>query len=144
MRFEAIEIKRDISYNFVIGTMAKPDNVLKERIREQIREAMGALVREPDSYSVSILQNQEPEESGDSEYPELQIGRDYLIFAMLRSPNSAESLSDKELEASKAELARGIFPPKRSRIALVLLQDSSFGLITTKKPSSPRVMFVGD
>lgn len=141
MRFEPIQIRANALYNFYIETWDKPDNALKERIRAQIGEAMGALGREPDSYSVSILQNSEAEESGDSEYPELKIGRNYLIFAILGSGDSAESLADKELEEQRAELARGIFPPKNSRIALVLLQDSSISLITTQKPSNARIIY---
>ncbi len=140
MRFEAIEIERDSKYSFIVGTVEKPDNALRDRIREQIREAMEALGRDPDSYSVSILQNEEPEEARDKAYPELQGSRNYLLFAMLRSSNSAESLSARELEEQKEEIARGIFPPRESRIALVLLYDSSLGIIVTKMPSGARVI----
>ncbi len=134
MKFEAIEINEHSKYSFIIGTMSKPDKELKERIRAQIGEAMEALGRPRDSYSVSILQNEEPGEILDSGYPELDISRDYLLFAMLRSSDSAESLSEGEIEERKEELARGIFSPSGSRIALVLLYDSSLAIVITKVP----------
>jgi len=134
MRFEAIEINENSKYSFIIGTISKPDDDLKERIRAQIGEAMEALGRPRDSYSVSILQDEEPEEARDSGYPELDLSRDYLLFAMLRSSDSAESLSEREIEERKEELARGIFSPPGSRIALVLLYDSSLGIVITKMP----------
>lgn len=140
MRFEAIEIERDSKYSFIVGTAEKPDQALKERLRAQIWEAMEALGRAPDSYSVSILQNREPEEARDKTYPELRGSRDYLIFAMLSGSDSAESLADRELEEQKEEIARGIFSPRESRIALVLLYDSSLGIIVTKMPSGARVI----
>lgn len=140
MRFEAIEIKRNSKYSFIVGTAEKPDKALREQIRNQIREAMESLGREPDSYSVSILQNEELEEARDREYPELNGSRDYLLFAMLRSPDSAESLSHAELEEQKEELSRGIFAPRESRIALVLLYDSSIGIIITQMPSKVGVI----
>ena len=136
MRFEAIEIQEYCKYSFIVGTAEKPDNSLKEMIREQIGEAMGALGRAPDSYSVSILQNEEPEEARDKTYPELESSRDYLLFVMLRSSDSAEPLSPRELEEQKAELARGVFAPRESRIALVLLYDSSLGIVVTKMPTA--------
>ena len=142
MRFEAIEIQEYCKYSFIVGTAEKPDNSLKEMIREQIGEAMGALGRAPDSYSVSILQNEEPEEARDKTYPELESSRDYLLFVMLRSSDSAEPLSPRELEEQKAELARGVFAPRESRIALVLLYDSSISLMNTQKPSNAKITFI--
>ncbi len=135
MRFEAIEIEGNIDYNFVIGTLSKPDKELKERIRAQIGEAMGALGRDQSSYSVSILQNEEPGEARDSVYPELKINSLYILFVMLRGSDSAEALSEREIEERKEELSRSIICPKGSRIALVLLYDSSISLITARKPS---------
>lgn len=137
MRFEAIEIAEWINYNFIVGSRLKPDEALKERIRGQIETAMRALGREPDSYSVSILHNTEPEEVRDKLYPELEVGKNYLLFAMLQSGDSGESpLSNKELEEQQEELARGVFCPQMSRIALVLLYDSSIGIVKTKKSMS--------
>ena len=142
MRFEAIEIQEYCKYSFIVGTAEKPDNSLKEMIREQIGDAMGALGRAPDSYSVSILQNEEPEEARDTGYPELKMGRKYILFAMLRSSESSESLSIRELEEQKEELSKGIICPKNSRIALVLLYDSSISLMNTQKPSNAKITFI--
>ena len=102
---------------------------------------MSYLGREPDSYAVSIVRNEE-EESGEKPLPPLQMGRDYLIFAILFSGDSAESFSEKELEEQREEVARGIFAPKNSRVALVLLRDALVNIITTEEPSSPRVLWV--
>ncbi len=136
MRFETIELLPYMSYSFIIETREKPDQVLKERIREQIGEAMEALGREPDSYSVTVSQGSE-ENSGEREFPELGKGRNYLLFALRSSGDSAESeLSPRELEEEREELARGIFPPRDSRIALVLLQDSAVSVIKSDYSSS--------
>ena len=142
MRFEAIQIRGINKYNFIILTKGKPDSALRESIRSQLHKAMEALGREPDSYSVSILQNEEAEETREREYPELKISRNYLLFAMLRSSNSGESLSPRELEEQKEEIARGIFPPRRSRIALVLLYDSSLEVIVTQMPSNAKITYI--
>jgi len=131
MRFEAVELNEIDKYSFVIGTKDKPDILLKERIRAQIGEAMESLGFSPESYSVTVQRDdqEEPEEPG---YPELRPGKNYLLFAISRSGDSAESLSDRELEEKRAELARGLFPPEGSRVALVLLQDSTIGVIVTR------------
>ena len=143
MRFEAIEITDLLRYNFIVGSRLKPDEALKERIRGQIGEAMRALGRKPDSYSVSILHNTETEEARDNVYPELEVGKNYLLFAMLQSGDSAESpLSNKELEEQQEELARGVFCPEMSRIALVLLYDSSIGIVKTKKAMAGFIRFL--
>ena len=131
MRFEAVTLSEIDKYSFVIGTKNKPDNDLKERIRSQIGEAMESLGFSPDSYSVTVRRDnwEEPEDRG---YPELSYHSTYILFAITKSGDSAESLSDRELEEQREELARGIFPPEGSRVALVLLQDSSIGVIVTK------------
>lgn len=129
MRFEAIPIEKAALYNLFIETEDKPDQDLKAHIREQIREAMEALGREPDSYSVIIGQadREEPEESP---FPYLAPGGDYLLFAIRRSSkDSAESMGAQDLEELKKELAVSIIPPEDSRIALVLLRDCSIGVI---------------
>lgn len=131
MRFEAIEIERSANYNFIVGTKDKPDEALKERIREQIKEAMEALGRGPDSYSVSILAD-DREEPEDKEYPVLSPGKSYLLFAFRSSGDSAESPSPTELEEEREEIARGIFRPDRSKVALVLLYDASLQTVITK------------
>lgn len=136
MRFEAVELNEIDKYSFVIGTKDKPDILLKERIRAQIGEAMESLGFSPESYSVTVQRDdqEEPEEPG---YPELRPGKIYLLFAISRSGDSAESLS--ELEEKRAELARGLFPPEGSRIALVLLQDSTIGVIVTRGVAMAKV-----
>mgnify|MGYP000173178471 CR=1 FL=1 len=141
MIFEAVELQKNRKYTFIIGTRAKPDNYLRARIREQIKEAMTSLGREPDSYAVSIVRNEE-EENRDKPLPLLQINRDYLIFGILFSGNSAESFSEKELEEQREEVARAIFAPKDSRVTLVLLQDALVNVITTEEPSSPRILWI--
>lgn len=141
MIFEIVELKKNLKYTFVIGTRAKPDNYLRARIRNQIGGAMSSLGREPDSYSVSIVRNEE-EERGEKPLPPLQMGRDYLIFATLFSGDSAESFSEGELEGQREEVARGIFAPNNSRVTLVLLHDALVNIITTEEPSSPRVLWV--
>ena len=141
MIFEVVELQKNRKYTFIIGTRAKPDNYLRARIREQIGEAMSSLGREPDSYAVSIVRNEE-EENREKALPPLQIGRDYLIFATLFSGDSAESFSERELEEQREEVARGIFAPKDSRVALILLQDALVNVIATEEPSSPRVLWV--
>lgn len=133
MRFEAIPINKHEIYNLFIETEDKPDSELREIIREQIREAMRALGREPDSYSV-IIGQADREEPEDTPFPYLAPGGDYLLFAIRRSSRgerSAESLSARELEELKRELAVGIIPPENSRIALVLLRDCSIGIIVS-------------
>ena len=139
MRFEAIEIKRSTSYNFIVGTKDKPDEALKERIREQIREAMEALGREPEGYSVTVMRDEWEDRPEDREYPTLLPGRNYLLFAMLSSGSSAESLSSGELEERKSELAKGILCPNNTRIALVLLQDSRIGVIVAEGTAKAQV-----
>ena len=136
MRFEAIEILPYMHYGFIIETKEKPEEALKERIREQIGEAMGALGREPESYSVTVCQGYE-ESLGEREFPEFGQSRNYLLFALRSGGDSAEPLSPRELEEEREELARGIFAPRESRIALVLLQDSSISLI--RSDNSPIV-----
>ena len=140
MIFEVVELQKNRKYTFIIGTRAKPDNYLRARIRDQIGEAMSSLGREPDSYAVSIVRNEE--ENREKTLPPLQIGRDYLIFATLFSGDSAESFSERELEEQREEVARGIFAPKDSRVALILLQDALVNVIATEEPSSPRVLWV--
>lgn len=131
MRFEAVELNGIDRYSFVIGTKDKPDIPLKERIRAQIGEAMESLGFSPESYSVTVHKDneEEPEERG---YPELRPGKNYLLFAISRSGDSAESLLNRELEEQREEIARGLFPPEGSSVALVLLQDSTIGVIVTK------------
>jgi hypothetical protein len=140
MIFEVVELQKNRKYTFIIGTRAKPDNYLRARIREQIGEAMSSLGREPDSYAVSIVKNEE--ESGEKPLPPLQMGRDYLIFAILFSGDSAEIFSEKELEEQREELARGIFAPQGSRVTLVLLHDALVNVLTTEEPISPRVFWL--
>ena len=76
MIFEVVELQKNRKYTFIIGTRAKPDNYLRARIREQIGEAMSSLGREPDSYAVSIVKNEE--ESGEKPLPPL-LGSDRLL-----------------------------------------------------------------
>lgn len=144
MRFEAIEIERSANYNFIVGTKDKPDEALKERIREQIREAMEALGREPEGYSVTVMRDDWEDRPEEREYPTLFPGRNYLLFAMLSSGSSGESLSSGELEERKSELAKGVFCPANTKIALVLLQDSRIGVIVTKGvPTAQVTSYVG-
>ena len=133
MRFEIFDIEEYLRYAFIIGIGTKPDNYLKERIRDQIREAMESLGREPESYSVSIVRNEE-EESGESGMEPLRIGRKYLIFALLSSGELDDSLSDRELEEEKRELSKGIFCPQGSWVTLVLLYDATVKMIATEEP----------
>ncbi len=133
MRFEAIPIEKFSLYNLFIETEDKPDQDLKDLIRAQIREAMEALGREPNSYSVIIGQadREEPEESP---FPYLAPGGDYLLFAIRRSSrgDSAESMGAQDLEELKRELAVSIIPPEDSRIALVLLYDAYVTVIPSQ------------
>lgn len=132
MRFEVIEIERGALYNFIVETRSKPDNALRESIREQIREAMEALDRNPESYSVSIIQGRE-EETRERQFPTLEPGKNYLLFAIVDKDESGDSLTNRELGEQKEELAKGIFPPERSRVAMVLLYNSLVGVVITKK-----------
>lgn len=133
MRFEPIQIRANALYNFYIETWDKPDNALKERIKGQIREAMEALGREPDSYSVTVLKGDKPgEESGNPELPPLSPRGRYLIFAFRESGGNTYSLG--ELEEERKEIAEGLIRPKGSRVALVLLYDSSLKMIVSDKP----------
>lgn len=132
MRFETIRLNPIDKYAFVIGTRDKPDNALKEWIRSQIGEAMASLGFPPDSYSVTINRGDKLEEEGEREYPSLTAGADYLIFGIINRGDSAESFSDREIEESREELAKAIFPPEGSRIALVILRDSTVSLLITK------------
>ena len=141
MIFEVVELQKNRKYTFIIGTRAKPDNYLRARIREQIGEAMSSLGREPDSYAVSIVRNEE-EENREKALPPIQIGRDNLIFAILFSGDSAESFSEGELEGQREEVARGIFAPNNSRVTLVFLHDALVIFITKQEPSSPRVLWI--
>jgi hypothetical protein len=140
MNFEILEIDENKLYNFVIGTRSKPDSQLKARIRAQIREAMESLGRSEDSYSVSIVRNEE-ETPKEKEPEPMRPGSNYLIFAILYSGDSAELPSDKELEEEKEELARGIMVPHSSRVALVLLYDQMIRTLVTEKPGR---VFLGD
>ncbi len=132
MRFEAIGIDENSLYNFFIGTKEKPDSDIEDLIKEQIRAAMEALGREPGSYSVIIGQadREEPEESP---FPSLGPGSDYILFAIRRSSRgegySAESMETRDLLELQKQWAKMIIPPEDSRIALVLLQDCSLGVI---------------
>lgn len=132
MRFEAIQIRGSNKYNFIILTRDKPDSELKERIRAQIREAMEALGRKEESYSVSILEDDRAEEPGDIGYPELKPGANYLLFAFRSDRDSAEYPSPRAFEEEREELAKGIFKPSGSRVALVLLYDSRLQAIITE------------
>lgn len=132
MRFEAIPIRGINKYNFIILTKGKPDSALREAIRSQLDKAMEALGRKEDSYSVSILEDDRAEEPGDTGYPELKPGANYLLFAFRSGRDSAEYPSPRELEEEREELARGIFKPSGSRLALVLLYDSRLQVITTE------------
>lgn len=131
MRFEAIEIDKFYRYSFVIETRDKPDREIKEHIRAQIREAMEALGREPDSYSVTVSQGSE-ENPGEREFPTLEGNKNYLLFAFRSSGEVTDSRSLEEIGEEREELARGIFAPRGSRIALVLLQDSSLSVIKSE------------
>lgn len=134
MRFEPIQIRGNSLYNFYIETWDKPDNSLKERIRDQIREAMEALGREPDSYSVTVLKGDKSgEESGNPELPHLLPQNSYIIFAFRESGGNLYSLG--ELEEEREEIAKGLIRPAGSRVALVLLYDSSLKMIVSDKPS---------
>ena len=97
MRFEAIPIEKTALYNLFIETEDKPDPELKEHIREQIGEAMGALGREPDSYSVTVSQGS-GESLGEpnpaiSNAPIFGQCRDYVLFAFRSSGVAARSRS---------------------------------------------------
>lgn len=137
MIFNSVDIREHIYYSFVIETRDKPDQDLKEHIRAQIGEAMEALGMAPDSYSVTVSQGY-GESLGEpnpaiSNAPLFGQMKNYLLFAFRSSRDSsgelAEPLTFAELEEEREELARGIYCPTESRIALVLLQDSSLSLI---------------
>lgn len=133
MRFEPIQIRANALYNFYIETWDKPDKELKERIKEQIREAMDALGRKSDSYSVTVLKGDKPgEESGNPELPPLSPRGRYIIFAFRESGGDILSLG--ELEEERKEIAAGLILPSGSRVALVLLYDSSLKMIVSDKP----------
>lgn len=140
MKFEAVELNEIDKYCFVIGTKVRPDNSIKEGIRAQIGEAMESLGFSPESYSVTVIKEDnptdKPEESG---YPTLGFGKKYILFAILG--DSAASLSNQELEEQRAELARGIFPPEDSQIALVLLEDWQISIVVSK--GVPRAFISG-
>jgi hypothetical protein len=130
MRFEIFDIDPNKKYSFVIGTRAKPDTLIKERIRAQVTEAMSSLGRDPESYSVSIVQSEEPD-LGEPELPVLSGRRDYLIFALLHTGEGQEPISGRELEETKEEISRGLFCPEGSRVTLVLLYDCTVRAIVT-------------
>ena len=60
MRFEAVELNEIDKYSFVIGTKVRPDNSIKEGIRAQIGEAMESLGFSPESYSVTVIKEDNP------------------------------------------------------------------------------------
>ncbi len=146
MIFNSVDIRSHIFYSFVIETRDKPDQVLKEHIRAQIGEAMRALGREPDSYSVTVSQGS-GESLGEpnpaiSNVPKFGQCRDYVLFAFRFSGDSAEPLTFAELEEEREELARGIYCPTQSRISLVLLQDSSLSVLLSNKGVSPGAVLI--
>jgi len=144
MRYKIFEIPpqdSDSAYNakyqFIVGTRVKPDNALKERIKGQIREAMGAFGIPPEGYSVTVIEEPggEEKENGSSVFsdsPRFGIRKNYVLFAILSGGESGEFPPDKELEETKAEIAEGINCPEESRIALVLLYDASIDILITE------------
>ena len=60
--------------------------------------------------------------------------KNYLLFAIVDNGEAGDSLPNRELEEQREELAKGIFAPERSRVALVLLRDSLVGVVVTNKP----------
>lgn len=146
MRYKIFEIpyqdtdpQYNNKFNFIVGTRVKPDNVLKEKIRAQIGEAMGAFGISPEGYSVMVIEEpggeESPKENGISvfsDFPGFRIEINYILFVLLSGGGSGEFPPDKELEEIKAEIAGGIICPDKSQIALVLLYDASIEVLITE------------
>lgn len=134
MRYAIYPIDSRKSYGITIGSRVKPDSELRETIRSQIDKAMGAFEREENqSHRIAILPDWDTAESGLPEAPpSLDYRKQYLIFALLYSPDpgSAESLSGAEIEFYREELGlmlEGILG--KTRAALVLLRDCTVSVI---------------
>ncbi len=141
MRYAIYPIDPRKSYGITIGSRVKPDSEFRELIRSQIDTAMGSFEREENQrYEIAILPDWETAESGIPEAPpSLDSGKQYLIFALLYSPDpgSAESLLSGELEFYREELEimlEGILG--ETRAALVLLRDCTVSIIETDKGGS--------
>lgn len=141
MRYAIYPIDPRKSYGITIGSRVKPDSELRETIRSQIDRAMGAFEREENqSHRIAILPDWETAESGLLEVPALDSRKQYLIFALLYSPDpgSAESLSHAELEYYREELGSMLegISGEETRAALVLLRDCSVSVIEADKGGS--------
>lgn len=133
MKYYIYEIDPTRTYGFTIGSRLRPDTEFREQVRNQIDQAMKMFDREStETHSIAIVQDYEFSETGLPTVPELKGGSQYLIFAILYSaPDSAESLSDLELELFRNEVARMIETGMgdSAKIALILLQDCSVSVL---------------
>lgn len=136
MRYVIYSINPNRSYGITIGSRVKPDSQFREQVKSQIDKAMISFERtENQNYRIAILPDWDSAELGIPEIlPTLDSRGQYLIFALLYSPdpNSAESLSNQELELYREEIEtmlEGIIG--EARAALVLLRDCSVSVIET-------------
>lgn len=135
MKYSIYSINPNRSYGITIGSRVKPDSEFQRQVRNQIDKAMESFERsEKQSYGIAILPDWDSAESGSLDIPVLEPNNQYLIFALLYSPDpdSAESLSNQELELYREEIGamlEGIIG--ETRAALVLLRDCSVSVIET-------------
>lgn len=140
MRYAIYEINPRKSYGITIGSRVKPDSQFREQVKSQIDKAMDSFERNPEQgYGIAIVPDWDSAESGSSEIPSLNYRGQYLIFALLYSPDpdSAESLSNQEIELYREEIGEmlsGI--AGETRAALVLLRDCSVSVIETDRGKS--------
>lgn len=133
MRYYVYEIDPTRTYGFTIGSRIRPDTEFREQVRNQIDQAMNLFDRDrTETHSIAIVQDYEFSDTGLPTVPVLTGGSQYLIFAILYSaPDSAESLSDYELELFRAEVGNMIAAAMgdSAKIALILLQDCSVSVL---------------
>ena len=137
MRYLIYPVYPARSYSITIGSRDKPDSEFRELIREQIDKAMSSFERQRgEAHTVAVIPDWQIGEPGLESLPNLPNNGQYLIFALLYSnPDSAEKLSNQELELYRRDLEEALsgIANKETRAALILLQDCSVSIIASER-----------
>ena len=136
MRFKVFEIARHKGYLIHIGSRQITGKQFKREVQEKIDTAMSTFERTQESrHSISITRDSDTM-SGDSDLPELQCGKQYLIFALSFSAEEPfDNMSRRELKEGEKNLGQSLdrlfenMTPK-PKISLVVLNDCTVELLS--------------
>lgn len=135
MQFQVFELRSNRGYTFLVGTDSPPTSRLREQVSEIFAGVWGELFagkKHVPDYGFELLQDKSTP-TGESQIPELQGGKTYLIFVLLES-ESGSAVGEFETVKGIVNAIRKSQERSRSKseIGLITLYNCSVQVLESR------------